>query len=170
MTTHADQDTVPVDSDTFRNAMSCLAAPLTVVTTCDDGARWGFTASSVSAASLEPPLVLVGIAHTSSCLGAVARAPEFVINVLDQQHHQVAQKFATRDVDRFAGQNFDIWPGTDLPYLTDAHAALRCVVADRIPVGDHDLLIGKLVDTIVNDSARPLLWYGRAFRTLASSR
>lgn len=170
MTARADQAMAPVDDETFRNVMSRIAAPLTVVTTRDDlGDRWGFTASSVTAASLEPPLVLVGVAHTSSCLDALTKASEFVINVLDEEHRHVARQFASRGVDRFAGQDFGTWPDSGLPYLTDAHAALRCVVADRIPVGDHDLFIGELVGAIVNDSAKPLLWYGRSFYTVASS-
>ncbi|MFF8910683.1 flavin reductase family protein [Streptomyces olivaceoviridis] len=170
MTLPAQQALLPVDGDIFRKAMSRLAAPLTVVTTRDEtGTPRGFTASSVTAASLEPPLVVVGIAHTSSCFGVLSRAPEFVANVLDRQHRAVAERFARSGVDRFAGQDFASWPGSGLPCLPGAHAALRCVVRERIPVGDHDLLIGELVGVLTSESTEPLLWYDRAFRTLAAA-
>ena len=165
------QDVAGVDADTFRDAMSRIAAPLTVVTTRDSAGRpWGFTASSVTAASLDPPLVLVGIGRTSSCLDALNGAPEFVINVLGQCHHHVARRFAAHGVDRFTGQDFSTWQDCGLPYLPDAHAALRCAATDRIPAGDHELLIGRLIDAITNSPSEPLLWYGRAFRALASPR
>jgi flavin reductase ActVB len=168
MTTCVEPDLVPVDSETFRDAMARLAAPLSVITTCDEsGKAWGFTASSVSAASLEPPLVLVGISHTSSCAGVLSTAPEFVVNVLDRRQHAVAKRFATPGVDRFAGQDFGRWPGSDLPCLPDAHVALRCVVRGRIPVGDHDLLVGELTGVITGGPTEPLLWHERAFRVLA---
>ncbi|MFF5448534.1 flavin reductase family protein [Streptomyces sp. NPDC012888] len=155
-----------VDGATFKEAMSLLAAPLTVVTTRDaDGRPWGFTASAVTSVSLDPPLVLVGIAHTSSCHGALTRVPEFVINVLGEEHRDLAGRFATSGVDRFAGAPLEDWPDTRaLPHVPDA-LALRCALADRITLGDHDLLIGRVLEVRMAGSDRPLLWYRRAFRT-----
>lgn len=148
--------------------MALLVAPLTIVTTRDaDGRHRGFTASSVISVSLEPPLVLVGISHTSSCFVALAEAPEFLINLLGDQHRDVARKFAARGVDRFAGQDFDTWPNSELPYLTDANAVFRCSTVDRIRVGDHDLLIGELTEVRTNRAVKPLLWYQREFHTPA---
>lgn len=153
-----------LDPDTFKEAMSYLAAPLTVVTTRDhEGRWWGFTASSVMSVSLTPPLILVGIAHESSCLPVLAEAPYFVVNLLGEQHRQVAQRFATRDIDRFAEQDFREWPDNDLPVLADAHAAFRCRRVERILAGDHDLLLGEPVEVRTQAGARPLLWYRRAF-------
>ncbi|MEU7260674.1 flavin reductase family protein [Streptomyces rimosus] len=170
MTIPAHEALLPVDGGTFRRAMSRLAAPLTVVTTRDaTGAPRGFTASSTTAASLEPPLLVVGISHTSSCHGALSQAPEFVVNVLGRQHRAVAELFARSGVDRFAGQDFTSWPGSGLPCLPGAHATLRCVARERIPVGDHDLLIGELVGVLTSESTEPLLWYDRAFRTLTAA-
>lgn len=157
-----------VDGATFKEAMSLLAAPLTVVTTRDaQGQPWGFTASAVTSVSLEPPLVLVGISHTSSCHGALTRVPEFVINVLGDEHRELAGRFATSGVDRFAGAPLEEWPDSPgLPHVPDA-LALRCALADRITLGDHDLLVGRVLEVRMAGSGRPLLWYHRAFRTAA---
>lgn len=43
--------------------------------------------------------------------------------------------------------------------------ALRCALADRITLGDHDLLVGRVLEVRLAGSDRPLLWYQRAFRT-----
>ncbi|MEU5811749.1 MULTISPECIES: flavin reductase family protein [unclassified Streptomyces] len=156
-----------VDGATFREAMSRLPAPLTVVTTRDeDGRPWGFTASAVTSVSLDPPLVLVGIAHASSCHRPLTQVPEFVINVLGDEHRDLADRFAARGVDRFAGAPLEEWPDSPglLPHVPDA-LALRCALADRITLGDHDLLVGRVLEVRLAGSGRPLFWYQRAFRT-----
>ncbi|MFF9024882.1 flavin reductase family protein [Streptomyces eurythermus] len=154
------------DADTFKDALSLLASPLTLVTTADEaGRRWGLTAGSVTSASLSPPLVTVGIALTSSCAAAFAAASGFVVNVLGEQHQELARRFATTGIDRFAGQALATWPGSRLPFVPDAHAAFHCTVEDRLRVGDHDLLVGRPTEVLLDGSSRPLLWHRRAFRT-----
>jgi flavin reductase ActVB len=157
-----------VDAQTFRDAMALLAAPLTVVTTVDEvGRPWGFTASSVTSVSLDPPLVLVSVARTSSCYAAVTSGRDFVINVLGDEHRDVAARFAASGVDRFAGAGFATWPGTLLPYLPGANALLRCVTAGVVPAGDHDLVLGGLAEARTGHADAPLLWYRRGFHTSA---
>ncbi|HEX5496865.1 MAG TPA: flavin reductase family protein [Mycobacteriales bacterium] len=153
-----------VDDQTYRDAMSLLAAPTTVVTGLDrNGRRWGFTASSVTSVSLDPPLVLVGVDRTSSCHRAMLSAHEFVVNVLAGRHGELARRFATHGADRFAGGEFDIWPGSALPCLPDANALVRCATFQIIPVGDHDLVVGAVVEARVCGSDPPLVWYRRSF-------
>ncbi|BBB00112.1 putative oxidoreductase [Actinacidiphila reveromycinica] len=155
----------------FRDAMAQLASTVTIVTTTDgDGRPWGFTASSVVPVSLDPPLVMVGVAHTSSCYEALAASDAFVVNVLGDRHRDLAGRFATSGADRFTGSGFTSWPGTDLPYLPDATAAFRCLTQYALPAGDHDLLLGALADTLSPPATAPssaLLWYRRAFHTPA---
>jgi flavin reductase ActVB len=152
--------------------MALLAAPLSVITVRDaDGRRRGFTASSVTSVSLHPPLLLVGLSNDSSCRRALDLAAEFAINVLVDGHQEVARSFSTRDVDRFAGHPFDNWPDSDLPYLAGAAVAIRCAIADRIPVGDHQLVIGSPVAHLTDaDAGRPLLWYQRGYCTAEPAR
>ncbi|MGW0120788.1 flavin reductase family protein [Streptomyces sp. NPDC003327] len=177
MTSPPAQSVAPlVDAQRFRDAMAQLAAPLAVVTTVDEhGRRWGFTASSVVSVSLDPPLLLVGLARTSSCHRALTESQEFVVNVLGARHRALAGRFATHGVDRFAEGGFTTWPGTDLPCLPDAPAVFRCVTGAALPAGDHDLLLGALRDTRIAppaaDSAdAALLWYDRTFCTLPRPR
>ncbi|MFD5751114.1 flavin reductase family protein [Streptomyces sp. NPDC127033] len=154
------------EASQFRDAMSRLPAALTVVTTVDaDGRRWGFTASSVVSVSLDPPLLLVGLSRSSSCHQALVAAPEFVVNVLADHHRALARTFAAHGVDRFAGEDFTVWPGTGLPYLPDAHTAYRCLRHDVVAAGDHDLLLGALTGADGGRPGAPLLWYRRDFHT-----
>ncbi|MEU3838488.1 flavin reductase family protein [Streptomyces sp. NPDC028635] len=151
----------------FRDAMALLAAPLTVVTVLDEaGRRRGFTASSVTSVSLDPPLVLVGVGLSSSCHAVLTGAREFVVNVLGEEHRDVARRFATHGIDRFAQGGFAAWDGTGTPFLPRATVLLRCRTADVVRAGDHDLVLGTVLETRTGDPAgAPLLWYRRAFHT-----
>ncbi|MFI1171886.1 flavin reductase family protein [Streptomyces melanogenes] len=156
-----------LDRGEFREAMSFLATPLTIVTARDtEGRPWGFTATSVTSVSLEPPLVLVGISHTSSCFRALSEAAEFSVNVLGGDQRDLAQTFATSGTDRFSGVHVTDWPNSTVPYLSEVGVAFRCVVTSRMPAGDHTLLIGELAGLRRRQVvASPLVWYQRDFRT-----
>jgi flavin reductase ActVB len=162
---------LPLAPELFREAMSHLAAALTVVTTRDAQGRYrGFTASSVASASQEPPLLLVGVSNGSSCLSAILECESFVVNVLGEQHREVAAAFARRDVDRFAGLEFGDWSTGGPPRLIGAKAAYLCRNAGRLPVGDHQLVLGELTGLFTDECAGqaepgPLLWHRRDYAT-----
>jgi flavin reductase ActVB len=157
-----------IDPTGFRHAMSMIPAPIGVVTTVDSsGVWWGFTASSITSVSLSPPLLLVGIDRISSCHPALTSADEFVVNLLDEHQRGVARMFAARGINRFAGAGATRLPDTDLPCLTESRAVLRCVTWKIVGAGDHDLVIGAVVEARLAPDAAPLLWYQREFRTLA---
>ncbi|QNS09230.1 flavin reductase family protein [Streptomyces xanthii] len=157
----------PSSAQSFRDAMAQLAAPVSVITALDpDGRRRGFTASSVSSVSLDPPLILAGVALTSSCHATLTTTPEFVVNVLGAQHRDLARRFATQDVDRFAGGGFDAWEGSGTPYLPDAALLMRCRTARIVRAGDHDLVLATPVEFRHGTAdIAPLLWYRRGFHT-----
>jgi flavin reductase ActVB len=166
MTASAAQLPSLVDGEEFREAMALLAAPVTVVTAVDGAGRSrGFTASAVSSVSMDPPLLLVGLAHTSSCYDVLTGADEFVVNVLGGEHREVARGFAERGGDRFAHGDFAEWPGTALPCLRDARVAIRCTRHEIVQAGDHALLLGALTGIRTGRPGKALVWYGRAFHT-----
>lgn len=153
-----------IGPEQFRDAMALLAAPVTVVTTVDaGGTRRGFTASAVTSVSLDPPLFLVGVTRGSGCHQPLLDRGEFVVNVLGGCHGALARRFAAAAADRFAGGEFETWPGSGLPYLPDASLLLRCALADVVPAGDHDLLLGSPLEVRTNGSSGALVWYQRSF-------
>ncbi|MER5886129.1 flavin reductase family protein [Streptomyces sp. NPDC001941] len=155
---------LPLSPERFREAMSHLAAAITVVTTHDaDGTRRGFTATSALSVSQSPPLLLVAVGNTSSCLDALLGSSEFAVNVLGDHQHGVAASFARKGVDRFAGHDFTSWHGDGPPRLADAHAAYLCRTTGSVPVGDHHLLIGEITDHAARPGTGPLLWHRRGY-------
>jgi flavin reductase ActVB len=85
--------------------MARFATGVTIVTTADANGRWwGFTASSFSPVSIDPPLILVCLARTARCYRAFMCAPSFRVNV--PEHEALATRFATSGADKFAGGEF----------------------------------------------------------------
>jgi flavin reductase ActVB len=150
----------------FRDAMAHFASGVTVVTTVDETGRWwGFTASSFCSVSLAPPLVLVLLADTAESYPAFSKADRFAVSILARQHEATARRFATRGADKFAGETFRVSAPSQPPVLSGALASLECEVHVRQSLGDHLLLVGRVIDADATDGD-PLIHYGRSFHRL----
>jgi flavin reductase ActVB len=143
----------------FRDAMASLASGVAVVTARrGDGAPCGLAATSVSSYSAHPPSLLVSIAHTSRCHGALADCERFGVHLLRADELPLAQVFAGRGDDKFAGVDWR-WDG-DVPELAGTLAYLRCRRAANFARYDHTVLIGDL-DGGRMEPGEPLLYARR---------
>ncbi|MFB7233050.1 flavin reductase family protein [Streptomyces fimicarius] len=157
-----------VDPADFARTMAHVPTPVTVVTTVDpSGRRWGFTASSFTSLSLDPPLVLVCPAKSASCYEAFVFADRFLVNVLASDQAGIAAVFARSGADKFAETPMEPCEA-GLPGLRGATARLSCRLEDVLDGGDHSILIGRVEEVSVRD-AEPLVYYNRAFARPASS-
>jgi flavin-dependent trigonelline monooxygenase, reductase component len=134
-----------VDIAELRQALGSYATGVTVVTTLDSkGEPKGFTASSFTSVSLDPPLVLVCIGKGAACYPAFTGTTQFGVNVLCQDQLHVSRRFASKSADKFA----DIaWVSgtTGSPILPGSMAWLDCQLHDRLEAGDHLILIGRVL-------------------------
>ncbi|MFJ9409541.1 flavin reductase family protein [Streptomyces sp. NPDC101393] len=151
-----------VDPADFVRAMARVPAPVTIVTTVDAaGRRWGFTASSFSSLSLDPPLVLVCPARTASCHDAFVTADRFLVNVLAAGHTGIAKAFARSGHDKFTGSAMEPCEA-GLPGLRDATARIACALHDVADGGDHSILVGRVLSVSVGP-AEPMVYCDRRF-------
>ncbi|MEQ9695586.1 flavin reductase family protein [Shimia sp. SDUM112013] len=132
------------DPRSLRNAFGSFMTGVTVVTTRDAGGQpVGFTANSFASVSLDPPLVLVCIANTSSNFAIFASATGFAINVLSEGQKEVSNTFARPVEDRFAEVVWRDGPH-GAPVLDGVSAWFDCAMHNRVEAGDHLILIGKV--------------------------
>lgn len=151
-----------VDRERFRRALALHAAGVVVITASDGGRPAGFTATSFSSVSLEPPLVSFYVDRGSTTWPAVRAADRFAVNVLAADQSALAARFARRDVDRFAPPTRWRSGAGGVPLLDDVAARLVCLPHDHLDIGDHVLVVG-LVGEAYAGSARPLLYHHGRF-------
>lgn len=155
-----------MDPDTLVNALAKFPTGVTIVTTLDRiGRPWGFTASSFTSLSLNPPQVLICLARNANCYITFSKTDRFAVNILKYKHEPLARRFAAKGVDKFTGGEF-LCGDLGLPVLTDALAVLACEVASRIPSGDHTIIIGD-VRTARSGYGEPAVYHDRTFRRFA---
>ncbi|GAA4929861.1 flavin reductase family protein [Streptomyces coeruleoprunus] len=155
----------------LRSAFRRHAAGVAVITaqggSAHGGRPVGFTATSLTSVSAEPPLVSFGIGTSSSSWPVVSGAAYVGVHVLADDQEELAATFARSGADRFAAPT-RWYPGPEgVPVLDGALAWLVCRVVARVPAGDHRVVVAEVV---AGDPAarpgRPLLYHHGRFHAL----
>ncbi|MFG3599932.1 flavin reductase family protein [Micromonospora chersina] len=163
----------PVDSDTFRGLLRRQASTVTVVTTpgLHGGRRLpslppaGFTATSFTSVSLDPPLVSFCLGRESSSWPTVERAEHVAVHLLASGQQEVARIFATSGIDRFAAHPGWAAGPFGVPLIGDALAVLLCRVVRRIEAGDHTLVLAEPLALGAGEDGDPLVHHRGGYTT-----
>jgi flavin reductase (DIM6/NTAB) family NADH-FMN oxidoreductase RutF len=156
-----------VDADLFRALLRRHAAAVVVVT-APGAPPAGFTATSFTSVSLDPPMVSFCLARTASAWPAIAGADLVAVHVLGREQEEAARIFATRGIDRFA--TYGAWrPGPGgVPLLDGVLARMVCRVTQRVPAGDHTIVLAtpETGEHRPDESATPLVYHAGAYKHL----
>ena len=146
--------------------MSCFTTGVTVVTAHTQGQDWGMTCNSFNTVSLDPSMVLWSVRKTSASYQAFVTAGGYMVNVLGAQQKDLALNFAQgTQTNPFANQQ--LVRGLNLhPRLEGVIAWFDCRIAQVVSAGDHDILIGEVLDFGVQ-SGHGLAYAQRSFGVLA---
>jgi flavin reductase (DIM6/NTAB) family NADH-FMN oxidoreductase RutF/pimeloyl-ACP methyl ester carboxylesterase len=160
----AEQAGTTFDSGEFRRALGSFLTGVTIVTTIGpEGEPRGFTANSFTSVSLDPPLVLVCIAHKASGHPVFATSKSFAINVLNEGQKAASGIFASKAADKFASVAWHAGQ-TGSPVLDGSVASFDCDMERLVEAGDHSILIGRVRD-FQHNSAQPLGYCRGAYIT-----
>jgi len=155
----------------FKTAMRHLAAAVSVVTTGRGENRTGFTATSVTSLSMDPPALLVCLNRQSSVSSVLLEHGAFCINVLASDQLHIAEHFTGRDGSRGAARYRDAtWQQMPSGALGNpgALALIDCELEEAIDRHSHTILIGRPKSVVIRDRAEPLLYWHGAYRLLSS--
>ncbi|WP_428965246.1 flavin reductase family protein [Micromonospora fluostatini] len=148
---------VDADADSLRTLLRHQASTVTVVT-APGTPPVGFTATSFTSVSLDPPLVSFCLDLGSSSWPTVAGSRHVAVHLLSHRQQALASRFATSGVDRFAGTRWQPGP-QDVPILDDTLAWLLCRVVERVVAGDHAIVLAEPELVRHAGSGSPLLYH-----------
>jgi flavin reductase (DIM6/NTAB) family NADH-FMN oxidoreductase RutF len=149
---------VTPDDRRFRDVFGHFATGVTIITAMDDDEPVGMAANSFTSLSLDPPLVLFCVAHSSSTWPRIESAGMFAVNILGEGHEELCRLFAQKGADRFSATPWRQGV-SGAPVLEEAIAYIDCRFEAEHPGGDHKIIVGRVLDVDVREDARPLLFY-----------
>lgn len=149
----------------FRASLGMFATGVTVVTARNAaGELLGLTANSFNSVSLDPPLVLWSLARSAGSMAAFSNGLHYAINVLAADQQALAEQFAARGADRWAGVAFTEGI-SGAPLLAGAAASFECFNRSQYAEGDHVIFVGEVERCSHRTGAPPLLFHGGRFYT-----
>jgi flavin reductase (DIM6/NTAB) family NADH-FMN oxidoreductase RutF len=120
-----------------------------------------FTAAWVMQVSFDPLLLALSINPDNASYPLLHAGGGFTVNVLKHGQLELARRLGTRsgrDEDKLAGIRWR--PGrTGAPILEEAMAYFDCELSERMRAGDHELVLGRVMDgKILHPKAAPLTY------------
>jgi flavin reductase (DIM6/NTAB) family NADH-FMN oxidoreductase RutF len=130
-----------------------------VVGVAGDGRSDAFTAAWLMQAAFEPLLLALSINRGHASYPLLRAGGGFVVNVLKQEQLDLVRAFGTqsgRDRDKLAGVRWR--PGRGgAPILEEALGYFDCRLEASLPAGDHELVLGRVLEArLLDPEAVPL--------------
>ncbi|MDT0439841.1 MULTISPECIES: flavin reductase family protein [Streptomyces] len=152
--------------DLLRSVFRRHAAGVAVITARGPAGPVGFTATSLSSVSAEPPLLSFGISTGASSWPAVAETDHIGVHLLAEHQRDLAATFARSGADRFGAPTRWSEGPEGVPVLADVRAWLVCRIVGRVPAGDHRIVVAQVLAGDPTGPGRPLLYHQGGFHGL----
>ncbi|MER5348637.1 flavin reductase family protein [Streptomyces mirabilis] len=132
-----------------------------------NGAPIGLAASSFTSVSIDPPLVSLCIAHSSTTWPALRAARRLGISVLAEEHADIATSLSSKSRDRFDRVE---WMADDnhCVFVRGSTLWLDCSIASEVPAGDHNIVVLLVHSVVPYPDVSPLVFHGSQFRQLSA--
>jgi len=148
-----------MDVRRFRGTLGQFCSGVVIATGTLRGAPAGFAAQSFTSLSLDPPLIALAPAKTSTSWPKLRDSGSFCINILAASQKPVCDLFARSGIDKFAELSWR--PGvTGSPVLAGVLAYIDCDLEAEHDAGDHTIAVGRVRDLeILDPGGAPLLFF-----------
>lgn len=161
--THTNQH--PVTPAMMRHTLAGFATGLSVVAAEIDGRIIGMPANSLTSLSLNPPMVSLAFAHTSTTWPLLRSAPRWGISILGEAKDAVLDALRRPAAERFKGIELNTDDGA--VYIHDALATMAVAPRTTVEAGDHTLVLLEVISLRRDETQRPLVFFGSTTHTLS---
>jgi len=154
-----------VDTMRLRKAFGRFPTGVTAICVVVDGEPVGFAASSFNTVSADPPLVSLCV-QTGSATWPQVRASERIgVSIFAHDQSLLCRQMAAKTGDRFAGAAWSEGEGGSL-LIGGAAAWLECSIEFEQTVGDHEVVILRVLRLGIDGEKQPLVFGDSKFHEL----
>ena len=140
-------------------ALGRLPSGLFIVTAHHEDKEDAVLASWVNQCSFEPPAVTIMLATTRPARLLIEASNFFTLNILGKESPELLKHFF-----KAPEPGISIFEGLkvrsghqEIKFLEDAVAYLECEVAEQVPVGDHVMYIGEILNGKMLQGGEPYI-------------
>jgi 3-hydroxy-9,10-secoandrosta-1,3,5(10)-triene-9,17-dione monooxygenase reductase component len=155
-------DELLVTPTQMREVLGHFASGVTIVTAMYDDAPIGFTCQSFSSLSLDPPLISLAPARTSTTWPRIRACRSFAVNILAEEHGELSAAFGRSGADKFAGVAWDVSPYGS-PILDGVVASVDARLWAEYDGGDHVLVAAEVLALRAGEAGPPLVFHRGAY-------
>ncbi|GAA1226615.1 flavin reductase family protein [Prauserella halophila] len=154
-------------AERFATAFRTHPAGVSIITADDGAGPVGLTATSVISLSARPALLAFSLSARSSASPRIEAAGTVVVHLLAAGQVDLAKRFATGGIDRFAPPCRWHRLPTGEPVLSSVATWLRGRIVDRLTVGDSTLVVVDVAEIGPGGTAdAPLVYRDRTWYAL----
>ncbi len=147
-----------ITEDQFRKTLGLFPTGVTVVTVSDGVSKdRGITISSFTSVSLNPPQVLFCLSKQSKTMAAFKASPYFAVNILRATQHHLSEGFAKHIPLEWDTLKTHRHEPTRCLLISEALGHVICEKAALYEGGDHEIILGKVIDAIFKPDDLPLI-------------
>lgn len=154
-----------ITADTFRHVLGHLPTGVTIITAHGEEGPVGMSANSVTSVSLDPPLILLCPAKSSTTWPSIRACGSFCVNVMASHQTEATLAFARRGVDRFKGVAHTPRPAG--PGLDEAVAWIECELDAEHDAGDHTIVVARVL-AVEASAGEPLVFFRGGYGSFRS--
>lgn len=156
------------DQTEFRTVMGHFPTGVVVVASESNGIKSALTLQSFQSLSLEPALILVSVAKTSTSWPSIAANGTFAVTYLSADQGPLARQFSRQDGgDKFEGVELSETPVHKQPLLSGGSAWVECELDAVHDGGDHHIVVARVVSLgLLKKSTEPIVFFSSKFAEL----
>ena len=151
----------------FRDILGQFTTGVVLITAQTPQGPAGMAVNSFTSVSLDPPLIALCAAHTSSTWPSVRAVGGFAASSLGSEHEDLCRTFSTRGADRFAGRDWE-FTNAGHPVPADALGWLDCRIEAIHQAGDHELVVAEALEGALSGNGGPLVFHGGRITALSA--
>lgn len=155
-----------MNSTDYKEALGKLPTGISIITTKFNDQLFGFTASSFTSLSLNPPLILFCLSKKAGSINAFRQNEKFAISILAENQLAISKHFSSVKQDKFTHIAYQLGIYSNSPLIIDAVCWIECDKVQEYEGGDHIIFVGEVKSTCINNNLNPLIYFARNYRQL----